>query len=559
MSIKSFTSTSLASIALYSIYKKCRQGIYVAVLLIACTITSCYQHFYRTNTKPSTDTDILQRLQSSRKYFIIHFPDRNSGLENVTINQNNLEGNEVNLPAWHNTELKPNITGTNAVPKGEKDLVLTQVHLYTSNTSVSKGRVSIPISDINRIDVYEFDAKATRLNHTLSSVGVVLGSIAVISIAALAIACNCPQVYVEDNGVAKFNGGLYSGAIYSTLERIDHMPLPAINTEITTLKLSIKNAAEEEQYINSIQLMKVNHSADEKVLADRHGQIYSYKDLQAPSSLNGYEFEALQKKDGKVYSFDVSAAEQKSELILKFKTEQNKGKAKLVVHAKNSSWSGFLFKEFSSLFGESAEAWRVKQEKADPKVLAKWQRDQSLPLMVSIREGNSWKSIDYFPLVGNTASRDMIIAFDFINQNSEFIEIKLETVYRFWDLDFVGLALNNSSNLNTEIINPETATNKKSIDQTGLIAADDNQYSHLTNDDAIELQFNMAQATNMMSSYFLVSKGYYHNLTKFSGKAKTMELLSFRNAGAFNNFSRKKYQGINQELAKYEVKQTVNR
>lgn len=55
------------------------------------------------------------------------------------------------------------------------------------------------------------------------------------------------------------------------------------------------------------------------------------------------------------------------------------------------------------------------------------------------------------------------------------------------------------------------------------------KYSHLVNDDAIDL-------------------------AKFSGKPKTTELLHFKKSGGSNNFSRRKYQNINQELAKYTVK-----
>lgn len=561
MSIKRFSSASLAtSIAFYAIYKKCKPAIYVAACLVVISITSCYQHFYRTNTKPSTDADILQRLQSSNKYFIIHFPDRNAGLQNVTINQNNIEGDEVVLPAWHTGQLKPKTNRANMVPKAERDSVLMQVHLYTANTNISKGRVSIPVSDINRIDVYEFDQKATGLNHTLSSVGLVFTSLAVASAVILAIACNCPQVYLEDNGTTKFNGGLYSGAIYSTLERTDYMPLPAINADNTKLKIAVKNAPEEEQFINSIQLLKVNHGSDEKVLADRQGKLYSYKEPMAPFAMPGTDFEVLNKKDGKFYSFNTNDTEHRSELILKFKSDQKEGRAKLIIHAKNSAWSGFLFKEFSSLFGEDADAWRMKQEKTDPAVLTKWQRDQSLPLLVSVKNGDSWRFIDYFPLIGNTASRDMILAFDFVKSNSDFIEIKLETVYRFWDLDFAGLDLTQSSSLSSEIISAETASNKDGIDQRSAIALNDKTYSHLTANDGIDLQFALTPlATNVPASYFLVSKGYYHNLAKFSGKAKTLELLRFKDPGGFNNFSRKKYHDINRELARYEVKQKLNR
>lgn len=555
------TSKSLSSInaitflALYCIYKKSKVATLVCVLLFAGSITGCYQQFYRTNTRQSADRDILQRLQASNKFFIVHFPDRNAGLRNVSVNQNTIEGDEILLPAEHTSELKPKTKGSNVVKRFDKDSVLMQVHLYTSTPSVSKGRISIPISDISRMDVYEFDRNATTLSHTISTVGVIVTSVAVITAAVFAIICNCPQVYVENNGNAQYNGGMYSGAIYSTLERKDYMPLPELNIINNQLKISVKNAPHEEQFINGIQLLKVNHNPGEKVLSDRHGKIFSYKEPQPAYSINTDNILSLQKKDGDHYAFNSSTSNNTADIIMKFKTNNTGGKAKLIVNAKNSAWSGLVFKEFSSLFGESAEAWKNKQEQADPAVLENWQKDQALPLMVYLKSGDKWQFIDYFPLTGNTASRDMILEFDIVKSNSDFIEIKIETVFRFWDLDYVALDLTKGSPTTTEYIDPEKAITGSGMDQKKSLLKNDKDYVELKGNDGVDLHFALSPASgNNASSYFLVSQGYYHNLTKHTGKARTMELLSIKSKGGFNNFSKRKYEFMNQELAKYEVK-----
>lgn len=542
---------------LYFIYRKKKKTTLAIFLILTVISTSCYQQYYRSNTKATTDKDMLQKLQASNKYFILHLPDRTVGLKDLAIKDSIIEADEVFLSTAHLNELNPNINKSNTVKRLNKDSVLVEVHLYTSIPQVKSGRLSLSISDINRIDVYEYDRKATRSNHALSTAGVALVSGAVIGLVALAIACNCPQVYVENNGEKQFTGGMYSGAIYSTLERTDYLPLPLVQTSDNKLKLSIANAPNEEQYINNVQLLQVSHSSNEQALLDRHGKIITYQHPVAPASAiagtEAVQVNQLLYKDGVVYSFNNNASKHASDIILKFKKTTNNNKAKLVINGRNSLWSGYIFKEFSSLFGEGTEKWRNSQEKADPKSLEKWQKDQALPIMVYVKENDNWKFVDYFPLTGNTASRDMIMELDIDNFKEEIVEIKLETVYRFWDLDYAALDFSTGLLFKSASIAPELAVSKNGTDQRNILQNKDDKYTILKDNDAVSLEFNLPPSGNSIS-YFLISSGYYHNLQKYQGKMQTAELLLFRNKGGFDSFSRSKYRKVNDELAKYIVK-----
>ncbi len=53
-----------------------------------------------------------------------------------------------------------------------------------------------------------------------------------------------------------------------------------------------------------------------------------------------------------------------------------------------------------------------------------------------------------------------------------------------------------------------------------------------------------AAEANNVSSYFLASGGYYHNLEPITGKTNYMELLKFKKKGAFDKFSREKYKQV---------------
>jgi len=113
-----------------------------------------------------------------------------------------------------------------------------------------------PLSSICRTDVYELNKGATAANHVGTIIGVTLLVTTISAAISIAVACNCPQLYVEDSGSYHFTNGLYSGAVYSTLERTDHVLLSNIPAGVENISFKIANGKEEEQFINQVQLLK---------------------------------------------------------------------------------------------------------------------------------------------------------------------------------------------------------------------------------------------------------------------------------------------------------------
>ncbi len=553
-------SSTLIFLPLYFIWRKKKKAVTIMLLVIVSfTISSCFLTFFNTNTKPKADSDLLQKLQLEQKVFIFHFKDSIVELKNIKIKNDALEADIIPLSKDHQEYLDPKINQPNRVKQIDKQIVFAEVHLYTNDMKYKTTKLVLPISSINRIDVYELNESATKTNHTLSIIGITVAGLIVIVAATTAVACNCPQVYINNNGQYQFNGGMYSGAVYTSLERTDYMPLGSLQPMDTVLKLTIGNVPDEEQFINSMQLLKVTHSTNAKVLVTRHGQILSFKKPESPiaavldegSNVN----DALLKVDQNYYQFNNRPANNNfSNVILTFKKPVATKKAKLIINGKNSNWSGYIYNEFSGLFGAGIYNWRKKLDNADPKVTEQWQKDQALPIMVYIKNGTDWKYTDYFSLVGNTASRDMIMEIDLGDIKEETVQIKLETVYHFWDLDYAALDFSENEIQSSLYLNPVKAEKTDSTNEIKNLFANDDQYTHLKGSEAVSLQFEQPVIDkNTACSYFLVGNGYYHSMKKYEGKTKTLELLEFKNKGAFNAFSKSKYNDINNELAKYAV------
>jgi hypothetical protein len=517
-------------------------------MFLIITLSSCFLNFYKTNTKASIDATTASRLSSENKYFIIHFANSTNGLENAHVSNDSLYGTIVLLTPEHSNNLYPVANSNkNRVKAKDKKHALMEVHLYTNAELKSTDSVlAAKVSSFNRADVYELNKSATTTNHILSAVGVTVASVVIIGGIALAIACNCPQVYVENNGTYNFTSGLYSGAVYSTLERTDYLPLTTVPYNVKNISLKIANAKNEEQFINKVELLQVRHSVNTNVLADRHGNIYSYEKIIAPISAftdnKNNIVNVLKQTDEQYYSFDNNANKNGfSDVRLIFDKPANAESAKLIIHARNTYWGGLLHKEFINLFGDDFEKWRAKQEAANPKDLEKWQTDQALPLMVYIKTNNEWKFIDYFQLIGNTASRDLIMNINTKNISADKIELKLETAYRFWDLDFAGIDYSNNQNFTTTVIEPTEAIKSDDTNEQLTLLNSDKNYVHLVNDEYVSFKYQIPSSETAEASYFLVSGGYYHSLEQITGKANYNELLKFKKQSAFDNFSREKY------------------
>jgi hypothetical protein len=557
---------------LYLVRKK-QTGKSIVFLFLTFTLTGCFQYFYKTNTRNTIDTFAIQQLQAANKYFIVHFRDSAIALNNIMVSNEKIEGSMVQLLPEHKKYLNPDKTTvttqtTRFSPKkthyrvkaADRNNTLMEVHLYVDE-DIRKDQVqlSLPVSSFKRIDVYALDREATTANHILSIVGGTLLIGSAVALIAFAIACNCPQVYVNNNGDCQFISGVYSGAVYSSLERTDYLPLLSLNSPEKTYKLQIRNVKDEEQFMNRIQLLQVSHSTGSEVLIDRHGNIFTYNHPIAPTAAISDKKTDIKKQigitDDDQYSFDSEKSKNGlSSTVLTFKKPEKAKKAKLIVHAGNSNWSGYLYHSFAELFGNGYEKWKVEKDKSDPKEMEKWQTDQGLPLMVYIERNGKWEFADYFAHTGNTASRDMIMELDLTNTKSSEIKIKLETVYQFWNLDFAGIDFSENNYINSTILNPAKALKADDSDQTRYLNEVDKNYTYLKPEEEMSLEYQpVSSDPNSINSYFLVSTGYYHNLKKYEGPPKVATLLKFKNRNAFDDYSREKFSELQKNLDSYTI------
>lgn len=181
----SFTPHVITPLFLFLKKSKAIKSITFLLIMIV-VFTGCFQHYYRTNTQKSAEAGIIDSLRNSNKYFIVHLRYNTMGLENVAVNGDKLEGNMVVLPEEHSKHLDPKPDKSNMFEKKGKTAALLEVHLYTDSRPDHETRLSLPLSSINRLDVYAFDEKATRKNRIFSVAGIAVSVALVVSVISLA-------------------------------------------------------------------------------------------------------------------------------------------------------------------------------------------------------------------------------------------------------------------------------------------------------------------------------------------------------------------------------------
>ena len=158
---------------------------YIFLALIAVSQNSCFQHYYKTNTRVKPDFEILKELDAEKKYFIVHADHAVFGLNTVTVDSFSISGNREMLDTNHSKNLNPKGVQSNRFPVMKAASVFSEVHIYTNKSFPADGRLDLTAEEITRVDVYSKDVRADKASKTRSIVGLAVTPIVVVGIAAI--------------------------------------------------------------------------------------------------------------------------------------------------------------------------------------------------------------------------------------------------------------------------------------------------------------------------------------------------------------------------------------
>jgi hypothetical protein len=272
------------------------------------------RYYYKVQTVNKVTPQEIRKYDSLNKYLILHQGDSAWHLERLAIHDTSVTGEIAVLPDYRYMFLNTNPKGGNryrSTKKYNEDYVLEEVHLYVTDKLVpnlhSGDNIILDCSAIRKAEVYKKASGRTTASWVIPAVVPILIIGGVILIAALSKS-SCPLIYIKKDNNFDFAGEIFGGAVYSSLERHDYLPLPGFKPSKNQYKLIISNGLPEIQYINLAELWIVKHPGNMTVLPDRHGIVHSIArpevPIQAKSLANSDILPLLNKKDRSCFLFD---------------------------------------------------------------------------------------------------------------------------------------------------------------------------------------------------------------------------------------------------------------
>lgn len=427
--------------------------------------------------------------------------------------------------------------------------IIREVHFYLNApvTGLAPGIVQIPAASFYEIHVISKDAAKSAVVTVLTTLGVTGGLFLLLGIILVLTKSSCPYVYAFDGNQYVLQGEIYSGAVLRNLERADHLPMPLLQAVQGEYRLRIANELKEQQYVNFASLKAIRHPEGTQALFDVTGapQLISQPQppIQAESAL-GQDLRMLViQSDQQAFQFDEQEA-LKNSARLSFRNQPGAMHAKLLLNAKNTLWFDHLFGRFATKFGSAYPAWVQTQQSMTTEQRVQAQNDQDFPLSVYIKTSSGqWEPAGKFPMAGPLAWRDMVLPLDPVMLQGETVEIRLETGYRFWEINYVAIDFSNNVDMKLVTMPTKSAKDQSGKSQLKALADNDGLYlEQLSTGNYTEMIFKaLPPPRGQAQTLFLHCKGYYVHVRDFNGQPQLGELEKFRQPHYFDQFSKTEF------------------
>jgi hypothetical protein len=509
-------------------------------------------NYFRVHGTEKPYPEAIQQMQEEQKFIILHLEDKAWHLTEITADENNVTGS-LSILSGH--DLYKTASPDRAKRyRGSKisgnSGVLNEAHVYVSEMAITdRVKVSIPSNAILKVEVFSKARGATAFSYLSVPLGILAGAFVVAGI--IVAVTSCPFVYVFNGADYIFTGEIFSGAIQPGLERDDYLPLPFIRPADGTYRIKVTDELKERQYIDMAELMVVDHVKDVSVIIDKNGYPFTVKNPLPPvSAVTGGSTdvtELVRERDAKSYTGLEGIADGSSinSIVIKFVKPPEVCEGRLLIRAKNTLWLEAVSLRMHELFGERYNTFSAKRDAVPGHKLQKWQLEQQLPLSLYIEKNNRWEFIDYYNVAGPASMRDDILQLNFEGLPSDTVKLKLETGFRFWEVDYIAMDISKQEEVAVVRVPLKSATANGELEVKEALAASDDVYYVLDEQgDETILLFDSPDMENNCRSVFLHTRGYYKVLRDQTGPPDKKTLRTFRKPGRIPLFSRELYDGM---------------
>lgn len=514
---------------------------FIWLMIVAIFSTHCnIYHLHRGFNEPKDIQGYVD--QSLVNHVVVHMGSVYWELKSIKKVEGGLTGTLIPVSSEVEFYYKMALSrGNFKASNAERESVL-QLHIFVNEIQKNGDQAIIPYDKIDFIQVIDKNLGLSALK----TLGFAAGGFVVAYGVMLLILCNCPHTYQYDGNNWIYTNTLFTGALNPVLERYDVKQIPDFRPQANECKIQLKNEEKETQYTNFLNLVAVYHNEDEKAVADQKGNYYLFSEEINPVSAkddNGNSQLALTNElDEATFNFQTVDKKGFSNLYLRFNRAQIKKNSKLVLHIKNTTWSGYLYHEFTKLFGSFYTKW-VKSNAHKTKNQLDYNIEKAgIYLSVEMKEGKKWKKLENINLIGEVNFNQLAVSIPEISSRNESIEFRLKCGYNFWETDRVFIANTTPA---IDVVNyPANVNNDEEFSK--LVSASDKDYLvHKEGEKPYSISFSGLK-TEGKRTLFLKSKGYYQSSVSYSGKPQWKKLIEINSVAGLSNFSKEKFEKIAQ-------------
>lgn len=512
----------------------------ISGLIITLVFLAGCKYYKNLLIEPVTN-EALSTVAHYKPQIIVHLSDDSAyELRNIEVTVDTLKGivgdKLLNLHESHKKSIRDK-------KKFINEDVLKTLHVYTSLNNLEELQSGIALNLITTVVIHEKDIAKSIYKSVGGLPGVIFLAVVVFPIGIAAIACACPQVESTDGQSAQFHGSLFPGSIFKSLKRKDYLILDNVLFDDGNLNLKVFNNLPETEYIDQLQVLEVDHTGYAFLGVDNENGLIAYNQSKGLANLRSDSLDenvySVIYRDNLVYNFDnLDSPEDLNSITLAFDKNNFSEDAKLIIRGKQTEWLETVANYIFMNIGKSYDNWVKRKDHLSADKWIEKNEYQGVALNVYIKVNNNWKYVGSHHDAGTSSMRDLVMDIDLEQVSGSSIEVKLESAYKIWELDYVGITSDWSAYLSVSSVELQQIVDEGGNDISEIVAsADDNYHVQEGAGSFINLRANGPLSTKT-SSIVLQGTGYYHHIRDYEHKANLKFFMQLNNKLGIQDLSK---------------------
>lgn len=253
---------------------------------------------------------------------------------------------------------------------------------------------------------------------------------------------SCPTFYPTDSAAAHPWAEGFSGSIARSLEATDIDALYYASADPGPFELEMRNEALETHAVRSVRLLAVPRPATGRVLADGEGRFHHATRFVEPASCRGAEGDCLARvrsMDGLERRSLTDSADLAARETIELTFPAVPGPTGLVIGARHSLVSTYLFYQTMAFAGRSAGAWLARLERDGLEAFPGGftMMDMLGGIEVELEQAGVWFRVAEYGEQGPIATDVQVIV---LPETEDSVRIRLRLAKGNWRVDYLALA-----------------------------------------------------------------------------------------------------------------------